>query len=129
MVKSIPGDDDKMGEVYLYEARYHYSPQEHNDDPEFYIAIDPGDRLEVPEANLEKGPERPETWLRGMNVTKNTTGMFPGPYVTFLGVKSEADKPPELPPMPPTVPKKPERVPSQKSFDTTQLSVGSGDGK
>lgn len=115
-----------MGEVYLYEARYRYSPEDHKDDPEFYIAIDPGDKLEVPEENLEKGPERPETWLRGSNVTKNTYGMFPGPYVSFLGVKSKADKPPELPPMPPTVAKKPDRVASQKSLDTAALGTDDG---
>ena len=113
MVKSIPGGG-KMGEVFLYEARYRYSPQDHGDDPEFYITIDPGDKLEVPEENMEKGPERPDSWLRGSNITKNTHGMFPGPYVTFLGVKSELNKPPDLPPMPPNIPKK---VASQKSLD------------
>ena len=116
MVKSIP--KGKMGEIFLYEARYRYSPQDHGDDPEFYIAIDPGDRLEVPEENLDQGPERPESWLRGSNITKNTHGMFPGPYVTFMGVKSMADKPPELPPLPPAVPRKPGRVSSQKSLDS-----------
>ena len=113
MVKSIPGGG-KMGEMFLYEAKYRYSPHDHGDDPEFYITIDPGDKLEVLEENMEKGPERPDSWLRGSNITKNTHGMFPGPYVTFLGVKSELDKPPDLPPMPPNVPKK---VPSQKSLD------------
>ena len=118
-----------MGEVFLYEARYRYSPKEHKDDPEMYIAIDPGDRLEVPEENLEQGPERPESWLRGSNITKNTHGMFPGPYVTFMGVKSKVDKPPELPPLPPAVPKKPGRVSSQKSLENAAVNDESGENK
>ncbi|KAK7479859.1 hypothetical protein BaRGS_00028939 [Batillaria attramentaria] len=80
--------------VYEYVVRHRYNPQDHQHD-DSYIPIDPGDRLEVT-TPLEMEPtnksmEEPQGWLKGHNVTKDVTGLFPGhPFVKLVRSHSQS---------------------------------------
>lgn len=74
-------------DVYVYEALHTYKPQE--GEGEEFIPLDKKDILEVKSPITgEVDPKKPETWLRGTNITKNKTGYFPGNFVRFVEVKT-----------------------------------------
>ena len=103
MVRSV---ESKMADVHVYEARYRYNPNDHGDDSNTYMLVEQGDILEVLGRDLVgMQPENPQEWLKGYNVSRNLQGLFPGPYMKYLGVKGHdgevMDPPPELPPIPP----------------------------
>uniref|UniRef100_A0A0L8I3Y2 SH3 domain-containing protein n=1 Tax=Octopus bimaculoides TaxID=37653 RepID=A0A0L8I3Y2_OCTBM len=83
-----------MEETYIYVANYEYTPDvNHKGD----IAISVGDRLLVTtpvSSNFKGSLEKPEGWLRGVNVSKNVCGNFPGNYVRFEGKLPPRDPPP-----------------------------------
>ncbi|XP_053394066.1 phosphatidylinositol 3-kinase regulatory subunit alpha-like isoform X1 [Mercenaria mercenaria] len=103
MVRSV---ESKMADVHVYEARYRYNPVDHGDDSNTYMLVEQGDILEVLGRDLMgMQAENPQEWLKGYNVSRNLQGLFPGPYMKYLGVKGHdgevMDPPPELPPIPP----------------------------
>ncbi|OWF52015.1 hypothetical protein KP79_PYT25564 [Mizuhopecten yessoensis] len=82
------------GEVHLYTAMFGHAPEKtgNEDEEPDYISIDIGDILEV------KGP-RPttnDTWMKGHNKNKGTTGFFPGNFVEYVGPAPKVE-PPALP--------------------------------
>ena len=80
-------------QIYIYEAQYDFKPSEPSSDPDDEeIQIQMGDILEVdgPVQNHEK----PDTWLKGKNVTKGTAGLFPGTFVKFVKIIEQDDEPP-----------------------------------
>ncbi|XP_029649998.1 phosphatidylinositol 3-kinase regulatory subunit alpha isoform X1 [Octopus sinensis] len=83
-----------MEETYIYVANYEYTPDvNHKGD----IAISVGDQLLVTtpvSSNFKGSLEKPEGWLRGVNVNKNVCGNFPGNYVRFEGKLPPRDPPP-----------------------------------
>lgn len=99
MVKSVD-----MDSLHVYEVKFRYDPSEHEDDCDSYMLIEQGDILEVPHQNLHgSGPEHLEHWINGFNVTRNVNGLFPGPYVRYLGIKGAdgmVEDPPPVPPKP-----------------------------
>ncbi|XP_021350181.1 phosphatidylinositol 3-kinase regulatory subunit alpha-like [Mizuhopecten yessoensis] len=85
------------GEVHLYTAMFGHAPEKtgNEDEEPDYISIDIGDILEV------KGP-RPttnDTWMKGHNKNKGTTGFFPGNFVEYVGPAPKVE-PPALPEVP-----------------------------
>lgn len=101
MVKSLD-----MDSLHVYEVKFRYAPTEHNDDSDSYMLIEQGDILEVPHQNLHgEQPDHLQAWINGYNVTRNVNGLFPGPYVRYLGIKGAdgmvEDPPMILPPIPP----------------------------
>lgn len=127
MVRSV---EAKMGDVHVYEARYRYNPADHEDNCEMYILVEHGDILEVLGRDLEgMRPDNPQEWLMGYNVTRNLKGLFPGPYVKYLGVKGHdgevMDPPPELPPIPPK-PKSTSTQPLAQELPDNMANIGSG---
>ncbi|XP_076440880.1 phosphatidylinositol 3-kinase regulatory subunit alpha-like isoform X2 [Babylonia areolata] len=81
---------EKKKETYVYQCQHYYDPREHQHDRS-HIPIEPGDRLEVDtplDIPISGGTmEMPEGWLKGRNVTKGLSGLFPGhQYVRFLSV-------------------------------------------
>ncbi|KAL8603551.1 hypothetical protein ACOMHN_052780 [Nucella lapillus] len=79
-------------ETYIYQCLRHYDPRDHQHDST-HIVIEPGDRLEV-DTPLDTPTthtgtmEAPEGWLKGRNVTKGVSGLFPSHlYVRFLSAQ------------------------------------------
>lgn len=95
-----------MDSLHVYEVKFRYCPSEHDDDSNSYMLIEQGDILEVPNQNLHgASPDNLQHWVNGYNVTRNVNGLFPGPYVRYLGVKGAdgmvEDPPVVVPPIPP----------------------------
>ncbi|PVD22729.1 hypothetical protein C0Q70_15985 [Pomacea canaliculata] len=104
------GGSNTNMDKYLYEGFYSYNPVEHQHDDD-YIPVDPGDHMEVEtplEFPVEGTMEQPKGWLKGRNLTKGVTGLFPGhPYVKFIRKESLSNslthnRPSEAPSPPPT---------------------------
>ncbi|GFN87143.1 phosphatidylinositol 3-kinase regulatory subunit alpha-like [Plakobranchus ocellatus] len=72
------------GDLYYYECLTNYNPLDHGHG-RGHIHIEPGDTLEVYASGLKTvkgGPENPQGWVHGRNVTKGVKGLFPGvPYI------------------------------------------------
>jgi len=101
MVKSVGTDV-----IHVYEARFPYHPAEHGDDTDAYMVIEKDDILEVHAEDLHgSSPNQISGWLEGINVTRDVKGLFPGPYVRYLGVKNASgdieESQEDVPPIPP----------------------------